>query len=65
MDENSFWTLIWKLVAVFLCVLTVSAASCTAYTTYRITESKDPVAAGCALSDRYNQHSCMVLMGRR
>ena len=54
MSENEMWTIIWKCVVTILCVLIVSAASCTAnrhYQTRILVESGkvDGLGAKCAL----------------
>mgnify|MGYP003395222971 CR=1 FL=1 len=65
MDDNEFFVKIWKLVCVAFCVLTASVSSCTAYNTYRITESKDPLAAACAIGNTSHGQACIAAAGRR
>jgi hypothetical protein len=65
MEENQLYALVWKLVAVVLSVVILTLGSCTAYQTYRITESQDPIAAKCAISDNGNTQACLTILGRK
>jgi hypothetical protein len=66
MEETTFWYLIWKLVAIVICTLVISMASCTAnrhYQTRALIENAnvDPIEAHCALnSDTLRDSACIV-----
>ena len=65
MDENSMWTVFWKLLAVVLCVLIVFASSCTSIRYYQIrmlTENTgvNPLDAACAIDSLDRSNMCAI-----
>jgi hypothetical protein len=52
-DDQKFWYSIWRLFAVLICVLAVSAAGCTMHSKNKLSEmvknGVDPIIASCAM----------------
>lgn len=68
-EETKLFGLFWKLFALVLCVLIISAASCTAYQanrTYKMVElGYSPLEAACAFTTNSASVTCVVQAGRK
>ena len=54
MDDNDLYALMWKLIALFSCVVVLTVGSCTVNQQYQVralieTTGIDPISAGCAI----------------
>ena len=50
MEDNKFWLVVWKLIAIVVCILIVTVGGCTVYTNDKISKADDPIAYACATS---------------
>jgi hypothetical protein len=65
MDENTYWSRLWTLGAIVVCVLILSMSGCTVYRDYLIASSKDPIATACATTTGDYGRVCVAAAGRK
>lgn len=67
MNDNEFWITVWKIIAITVCVITVSVGGCTAnrqYQTRALIENAKvpPMQAKCAIEGEVLQHAPCILV---
>lgn len=69
MEDNKLFGLVWKLVALVLCTIIVSLASCSAYQAKRVADAieggSDPLDARCAIYGSNERDAVCVLRASR